>query len=330
MTKIAICEFDDFANEVHIPLIKAVDELDLGVIITSASEQVKKNYPEFKVYESLNDETISEVDLFILNSITKENENLIPYLIEKKKHVILNNPYVLDKKYFKQIMDLAKRNEIYLGTFNIKRLDGDFLTVKNLIHSAQLGEINYFESNFNLKTIEEHKNLFYELAGDLIDQTVDIFGPPEKVLLDFGQRHSSLVPDKYFHIILKYERGQVHLNGTVDRKIESDRFIIHGTKGSFVKKGKDRQRANLKHGMPVLSSELGKDQEAFHGVLVTQTTKKVKTIEGQYKKYYKNLKEVLNKQNQPLSNIYETFLVVEIMDLCLESYKKQKWIDVEL
>ena len=92
-------------------------------------------------------------------------------------------------------------------------LFGDFLTIKNLVNSTDLGRITYFESNFNRfrpvvnldkwrETTDAAGGIFYDLAPHLIDQAVNLFGPPIKVLCDIDKIRKNAKNDEYFHIIL--------------------------------------------------------------------------------------------------------------------------------
>lgn len=94
--------------------------------------------------------------------------------------------------------------------------------------------------------------LTYNLGAHIIDQAVQLLGVPDAVFADIDTIRTGGMVDDYFVIHLlrpsKAPRVKVTLKSSYLMCEPEPRFILHGTEGSFVKYGLDRQEADLNDG----------------------------------------------------------------------------------
>lgn len=341
MYNVGLAGFGLAGKTFHAPLIAATEGLTLKKIVSSRQSEINEIYPETIVVSDFSDLLTDEIDIIVLATPNLLHFEQATMALKAGKAVVVDKPFTETLEQAKKLLDLARTENKLLTVFHNRRLDGDFMSAKEIIQSGQLGRVTYFESNFNRFRPEVDKDnwrestkhaggIFFDLAPHLIDQALDIFGPPIKVLLDIDFIRDEAVNDDYFHLIFKYEKCSVHLNASTICKTLPERFIVHGTKGSFSKYGMDPQEKNLKHGMKADSADIGRDQESNYGVLAVDNTKKIKTTDGNYREFYQNLKDTIDGKDSLMVSAHEAFFVMEIMELCLRSFKEQKWIDVEL
>ncbi|GAB2611686.1 hypothetical protein GCM10027035_05160 [Emticicia sediminis] len=89
----------------------------------------------------------------------------------------------------------------------------------------------------------------YDLGTHIIDQTIVLLGSPMAVSVEtYTQREGSSIDDA-FNIRMDYGKLKVTLKSSLLVREEDPRYIIHGTKGSFVKYGIDVQEDHLKAGL---------------------------------------------------------------------------------
>ncbi len=180
--------------------------------------------------------------------------------------------------------------------FHNRRWDSDFLTVRKLIGSGELGDVMYFESHYDRyrpqvqvrwrESAGTGTGIWYDLGSHLADQARELFGAPDGVYADLGIQRSGAEAVDYFHVLLRYGRRRVVLHGSNLFVESSLRFAVHGTLGSYVKRGMDTQEAALRRGEPPGSPGWGVD--AQDGMLHTEDgARTVPTIPGDYREYYR-------------------------------------------
>ena len=91
--------------------------------------------------------------------------------------------------------------------------------------------------------------LWFDLGPHLLDQAVQLFGPPRAIALERALVRDGALADDWFHASLRYDRLHVHLRASMLASAGAPRWTLHGTRGSFVKDGLDAQEDALKAGV---------------------------------------------------------------------------------
>ena len=156
-----------------------------------------------------------------------------------------------------------------------------------------------------------------DLGSHLIDQALQLFGPPDSIQSDLEIQRDGGEGNDYFHISMRYSNLRVILHSTSFASSETPRFAIHGTKGSFVKYGLDTQEDSLKQGVAPESIGFGKDsRDGTISVIVNgvETKKMIVSEIGNYANFYNKVKKsILNYSQNPVTP-EQALAVIEILE----------------
>ncbi len=254
----------------HAPLIAGTPGMALAAVSSSDATKVHADWPTVPVVSEpkhlFNDPNI---DLIVIPTPNDTHFPLAKAALEAGKHVVVDKPFTVTLSQARELDALAKSLGRLLSVFHNRRWDSDFLTVKALLSEGTLGEITFFESHFDRfrpqvrnrwrEQAGPGSGIWYDLAPHLLDQAVNLFGLPVSMTVDLAQLRPGAQTTDYFHAILSYPQRRIVLHGTMVAAAESARYIIHGTRGSYVKFGLDPQEDRLKNGERLPQEDWGYD-----------------------------------------------------------------------
>ncbi|WP_053217910.1 oxidoreductase [Virgibacillus senegalensis] len=326
----------------HAPLLKVSEQFSITKVHTSRIDEVAKDLGAVEVVdeleEILNDQTI---ELVVITTPNRFHFDMAKRSLTAGKHVVLEKPMVLTSKEAEDLIELANQNERMLSVYQNRRWDNDFLTVKELIKNENLGTINTYVAHFDRfnpqpnQQWREHRQkgagMLYDLGSHLIDQALHLFGEPQEVFCDlWNQREASLVDD-YFHLILGYQRMRVILHCGLIVKQQGPKFMVHGSKGSFIKYGIDGQEAALSAGQLPNQDDWGADEPENYGKLYVneagqELEKPIRTIPGNYPAYYEGIYECIrNGADNPVP-AEDGLRTIQIIETAVKSSKEKRVI----
>lgn len=262
----------------HAPLIAVELRMRIRRIVTSRADEVARTFPA--AFVSTDHESAIEaddIDLVVIATPNKTHAPLAREALLAGKHVVIDKPFVPEPVEGTDLIELAQERGRMLTVFHNRRWDGDFLTVSKLLHEGRVGEITHAEfrwDRFRLEIRESWKEipdegtgLLADLGPHLIDQALQLFGPPDMITGDIAHQRGGTLVDDYFELTLHYGARRVILSASTLIAEPRPRFALHGHAGSFVKNGIDPQEAFLRAGGSPLDSDYGVEPSADHGVL---------------------------------------------------------------
>jgi len=132
------------------------------------------------------------------------------------------------------------------------------------------------------------------LGPHLFDQALLLFGVPEAIGADIRIERDGAVVDDAFDVTLYYPRTRASLRGSMMATSVGPTWIVHGTKGSFIKYGMDPQEAALKEGRTPDEPDWDTEPESMYGRLTTPDgSRVVPTLRSSFTRYYENVRDVL-------------------------------------
>ena len=220
-------------------------------------------------------------------------------LLRAGKHVLIDKPLAESSAQAAGLLRAAKIANRVCMPYQNRRYDADFRTVTKLLRAGTLGRPVEYEAHFDRfrpDVVQSWKELdrgsLANLGPHLIDQAVFLFGEPTHVSADVAILRPGGVTDDYFEVQLHYdwalsenEKDSAGSSGRLKGIVEPPRkailkssilaadndlrYVLHGTKGSFVKRGIDQQEARLRSGGVVLPSGdgWGEEDPQWHGQL---------------------------------------------------------------
>ncbi|HHR3288923.1 TPA: oxidoreductase [Klebsiella oxytoca] len=317
----------------HAPLISGTPGMTLAAVASSDENKVHADWPAMPVVSGperiLNDPNI---DLVVIPTPNDTHFPLAKAALEAGKHVVVDKPFTVTLSQARELEALAKSGGRLLSVFHNRRWDSDFLTVKALFNEGLLGEVGYFESHFDRYRPQVRNRwreqggpgsgIWYDLAPHLLDQVVNLFGLPVSMQVDLAQLRPGSQSTDYFHAVLAWPQRRVVLHGTLVAAAETARFIIHGSRGSYVKYGLDPQEERLKSGERLPQEDWGYDMR--DGVLTRAegediTEESWLTLPGNYPAYYAAIRDALNGSGTNPVPASQAIQIMELIELGLES-----------
>ncbi len=318
---VALVGFGLSGRYLQAPFFTTNPDFHLKTVVTS-QQSLHETYPEVKRAEALADVlSDASIDLVSISSPNNTHFDYAKQCLLAGKHVLVEKPFTATVAEAETLIELAKTKEKHLFVFQNRRFDSDFLTVGKVIENGWLGELLRLEIRFDRykpilnakkwkETTADGNGILYDLGSHIIDQSIALFGTPLDVWGEtYTQREGSIIDDA-FDIRLDYGKLKVQLSSSLLVREPSPRYVLHGTKGSFVKYGIDVQEDHLKAGMLPGSAGFGVESADFQGVLNTERDGlamrgKVETLPGNWQGLFQNMADVLLRGAEPVVRLEE-------------------------
>ena len=255
----------------HAPLISSVPGLHLSAIVSRDTHKVQHDWPGVTVYADT--ATLCarpDIDIVVIPTPNETHYPLASLALAAGKHVVVDKPFTLTLDEARALHDQSEKAGVVLSVFHNRRWDADFITLRALIASGELGRIVQFESRFDRYRPEVRarwreqggpgSGLWYDLGPHLLDQALTLFGMPNAMSLDLVEQRNQAQANDYFHARLHYGAMRVLLSASTLALEPGARFTVYGTQGSVVKHGLDTQENWLKAGLRPPMPDWGRDE----------------------------------------------------------------------
>lgn len=252
-----IVGFGKAGAQIHAPLIAATLGLELAAVVSTRPDAVAAVLgEEVAVYPDLGSALQdSALELVVIAAPNKHHAPLAAQALRAGRDTVVDKPFTLSLAEAEALAGLAAAADRRLAVFHNRRWDDDFLTLQALVASGRLGRVVHFESHVDRwrpqvqqrwrEADEPGAGLWWDLGPHLLDQAVQLFGPPETIWADRArQRDGAQAPD-WMHAVLGYGEMRAVLHAAALARADTPRFTVHGTGGSFLSFGNDPQEARL-------------------------------------------------------------------------------------
>ena len=315
MVRVGLIGFGLAGQAFHAPVIRGVPGMELTCILERHGSKSKERYPEVRVARTL-DEMLSDetIGLCVVATPNDSHFSYAKLCLEAGRDVVVDKPLTPTMGEAAQLVRLAEERGRLLSVYQDRRWDGAFLTVKSLVRSGALGTVAEYEARFDRFRLEAKPGAWREVADfpaagvlwdlgpHLIDGALVLFGEPQTIYASaLCQRESASVDDA-FDVIMQYPRVRATLRARIIAYAPSHHLLVHGTQGSFVKYGMDPQEEilrseNCPDGLD-WGADWGLEPEERWGTLsrVGETPRKVKTERGDYRGFYANVRDAIEKR----------------------------------
>ena len=344
----------------HAPFVSAVPGLKLIAIMQRTGDEAAKAYPTARIDRSL--ETVLDDKSIELVAVSTPNEThfvLAKRVLQAGKHVVIDKPFAATSEEALELGALAKSKGLLAIPFHNRRWDGDFLTVKKLLHQGAVGRLVTFESHFDRfrpvpreNTWKEAENpangMLFDLGPHLVDQVLALFGAPSAITASVRADRDQTAIEDAFDITLHYPGANgkgllAHCRTSYLACDNAPRFLLHGTRGSFKKHGLDPQEPALVGGakVPTLGSPelwLQEKEPAWGKLTVAPVPEdpamlvehQVKTELGDYRGFYANVRDAILGAAPLAVTPEDGYRVIKLLELARISSTEARTLPVKL
>ena len=324
------------------PFIHADPNFELKKVYERKTERAKEEYPDVQIVRSFEELLTDDIDLVIIST---PNDTHVPFAKQAMaagKHVVVEKPVAATSTEAAELCAFAKKQGVVFSVFQNRRLDSDFLTVKNLIEAGELGEVLDYEAHYD--RFERGVNpkpwkaaggagvgVLYDLGVHIIDQAYVLFGMPNEVYADFRQQRPESPGIDNFEVILYYDKVKAILSAGEVVARQGPHYMVSGRRGTFIKYGEDVQEAALLAGKRPPAPDWDAEGEECWGTLYYDDgaqilEKKIPTVVSSYARYYENLYEVITAGAPALVPPEQTADVLRIIEAAQMSNAKKRRI----
>ena len=316
MVRVGLLGFGMAGESFHAPVIGGVRGMELACILERKGTRAREKYPKVRVARSagelLEDK---EIQLCVIATPNDSHFELAKTCLLAGRDVVVDKPLAPTYAECEELVRLATERGRLITVYQNRRWDGDFQTVKKIVEQGKVGRVVEYECRYDRFRPEPKANawreradqpgagVLFDLGPHLIDQALVLFGEPSAITASaFCARETSQVDDS-FDVCLEYTGLRAMLRARIIAFAPGAHFLIHGTKGSFVKYGMDPQETRLRaesrpQGLD-WGADWGVDGEQCWGTLsrVSEPSEKVKTEAGDYRGFYANVRDAIEKKS---------------------------------
>jgi predicted dehydrogenase len=325
----------------HAPLIAAVPGMALKAIASSDVAKVHKDFPDVRVFADPH-AMMAEKDIALIVVATPNDSHapLAQAALEAGKAVVIDKPFTIDMKEARDLMRLADRKGLLLSVFHNRRWDSDFLGAKFGVESGLLGTVTHFESHIDRyrplvrdrwrEQSVPGSGVWYDLSPHMIDQALTLFGLPDAIEANFAFERPGAKAVDWVNAILTYPRLRVVLHASMLVAGGSAKFLVHGDKGSLVKRGIDQQEAQALAGMKPGAPGWGEDSDPLLIWDGQGNCREMPTPSGDHRLYYANIRDALIGTAPNQVPAIQALAVMAVLEGGIEAAASGKRIPVPL
>lgn len=341
----ALCSFGMSGWVFHAPFITTHPGFNFYAVWERTKNLAQEKYPSVKTFRTLEAMLADDViELVIVNTPNNTHYHYCKAALEAGKHVIVEKPFTVSVAEAEELIDLAEGKQLKLSVYQNRRYDSDYKTIKKVLDKKLLGHIVEAEFHFDRYKQELspklHKEIatkgtgaLYDLGSHLIDQALQLFGMPQAVFADIKAMRPISQVDDYFELLLYYPSSRVRIKGSYQVREALPGYILHGSKGSFIKPKTDVQEAQLQAGKLPVDAGYGTEPETEKGLLHTEIEGKITreylpSEKGNYYDYYDGIFQAL-RHDQPLPvTAAEGKNVIRIIETAFKSNEEKRVINL--
>lgn len=296
-----------FAGKVfHAPVIRAVQGLQLTTIVQRHGPPDPK-YADVEFVRSVDEMLKRPIDLVVVATPNTSHHPIAKQALLAGRHVVVDKPFTPTLAEAEDLVRVAQQQRRIVTVYQDRRYTGDFATVQKVIAEGALGRVVTFESHFDRFRPELKPNawreqalpgsgVWFDIGPHLFDQALLLLGVPEAIGADIRRERAGALVDDSFDVTLYYREARALLRASMLAvpPPHAPTWIVHGTKGSFIKSGMDPQEAALKEGRTPDERDWDVEPAELYGTLITpDATQTVPTVRSSFARYYENVRDAM-------------------------------------
>ncbi|HUS03034.1 MAG TPA: Gfo/Idh/MocA family oxidoreductase [Chitinophagaceae bacterium] len=341
----ALCSFGMSGWVFHAPFIATDPHFKLYAVWERTKNLAKQKYPGVKTCRTL-EEILADyaIELVVVNTPNVTHFDYTKKALLAGKHVVVEKPFTATVEEANELIKLAQKQNKKLSVYQNRRYDSDYRTIKKVLEEKLLGDVVEAEFHFDryseVLSPKQHKEIpvhgtgtLYDLGAHLIDQALQLFGMPGALFADIRIVRPISKVDDYFDLLLYYSQLRVRIKSSYLVREPLPGYILHGSKGSFIKAKTNIQEEALQAGTVPGSANWGTEPEKERGLLHTEKDGKIireyiQSETGNYADYYNGIYETIrNDKPVPVSG-EDALKVIKIIETAFKSSNEKRVVEV--
>ena len=291
----------------HAPFVAADQDLELAVVVTSdagRADQVRAEHPGAEVVPDL-DSLLGRtadlgIELGVVSTPPLRHAPQATALLEAGLHVVVDKPLTVTVAEGQALVELAERVGRTLTPYQNRRWDGDFVTLRRLVDSGELGDVHRLESRFERWKPTESRSwkagssrdgagVLYDLGSHLIDQAIQLLGEVDDAYAEIRTRRDGSGADDDTFVALRHTTGAIsHLWMSAVAPQPGPRFRVLGSRAGFTSWGQDPGRRHPTAGARPGSQSVGGRPEDAHALVgVGDEQRRIPLARDDYAGFYR-------------------------------------------
>ena len=279
----------------------AVSTRDPGRRAAAERECSVRTFPS--IDELLKDDN---VDLVVIATPHHTHAELAIKSMDAGKNVVVDKAMCMTVAEADAMIEASNRNNVMLSVFHNRRWDGGFLTVKSAIEAGILGDVfliqvailGYRRPRTWRGVKKQVGGQIYDWGAHLVDQALRLVpSKVDTVFCDTQHRKWDIDIESHLNCIIRFQNGVsygIELSNLC--RCNKPRWFVLGELGTLVKNGLDPQEdAMVRCDIDAAKEDLANRAIAKTEVDGTVAEMTLDTIPGNWKAYYQNISDVLNK-----------------------------------
>ncbi|CAB4595376.1 unannotated protein [freshwater metagenome] len=186
------------------------------------------------------------LDLVVISTPPNSHYQWAKDSLQRGIHVVLEKPMALTADQCDELIALAASKDLLLVVYQNRRFDDDFVTMREIIRSGEIGDVYHFDSfvggysrpcDYWHSNAEVSGGAIFDWGSHFLDQILNII--PDEVAHVSGQNHKRVwdhaTNADHAHVTVTFTNGKqatfVHSDLAAARK---PKFYVLGTTGAII------------------------------------------------------------------------------------------------
>ncbi|MGH2919301.1 MAG: Gfo/Idh/MocA family protein [Solirubrobacteraceae bacterium] len=342
--RVAIAGYGLAGAVFHAPLVAATDGLEIAAVTTSDPERAaraREAYPGVEVAPDA-DALLGDaaaIDVLVIATPNRMHIPIARAALGARIAVVMDKPIAADATAAAALVDDFEAANVPLTVFQNRRWDGDFLTVRRMVESGELGPITRFESRFErfrpeiragawreLPAAREGGGLLLDLGAHLVDQALALFGAPLRVYAEIDERRPGAQVEDDVFVALEHTGGvRAHLWMSAIAPTGGRSLRASGTHAGVQTPGLDPQEGQLAAGLRPGDYGWGEGEPAR--IVNGDGERSVPIARGAYEAFYAGVRDALRDGADMPVDPRESVAALRVIESARRSAREATVID---
>ena len=187
-----------------------------------------------------------DIDLVVVSTPPNTHFYWAKQALTRGINVVLEKPMALTTQECDELMAIAQESNLLLVVYQNRRFDADFVTIKSLIDSGEIGEVFHYESfvggyskpcSFWHSDVAVSGGAIFDWGSHFIDQILAVIHSPLQYVSGLNQKRvwDHVTNADHAQVTLTFTGGvQAIFTNSDLAAARKPKFFILGTKGSIV------------------------------------------------------------------------------------------------